>query len=167
MKAMFTVGVLLAVIAGCGPNGKSDTARPDSKALPGCETCRCSDTAGTVCDTTLDTAAATKPDTPKPPSPPVADKSIELPRLWDFGSEKCIPCQEMQRILTPMMTEYQGKVDIRIINVYEERALAQQFRIVTIPTQVFINAQGKELFRHIGVYPRDSIVAKFKEFGWD
>lgn len=87
--------------------------------------------------------------------------------MWDFGSENCIPCKEMLRILTPMMTEYQGKVDIRIINVYEDKARARQFRIVTIPTQVFISPDGTELYRHIGAYPADSITAKFREFGWE
>jgi thioredoxin 1 len=85
--------------------------------------------------------------------------------MWDFGSEKCIPCKTMLEILTPMMADYEGKVDIRIINVYEDKERTQQFRIVTIPTQVFIDAEGKELYRHVGVYPRDSIEARFSEFG--
>ena len=85
--------------------------------------------------------------------------------MWDFGSEKCIPCKTMLEILTPMTADYKEKVDIRIINVFEDKERAQQFHIVTIPTQVFIDAGGKELFRHIGVYPRDSIEAKFLEFG--
>jgi thioredoxin 1 len=134
---------------------------------------------GAVCDTTLvpdsttgaaaaDTATKPKVEKPKPKvekSAAVAEKPKDLPKMWDFGSENCIPCKEMLRILTPMMADYKDKVDIRIINVYEDKARTQQFRIVTIPTQVFIDAQGKELFRHIGVYPRDSIEARFREFG--
>jgi thioredoxin 1 len=138
-------------------------------------------TTGAVCDTTLvpdsatsaaaaDTAAKPKVEKPKPKPAPepekVAAKPKELPKMWDFGSENCIPCKEMLRILTPMMADYKDKVDIRIINVYEDKARTQQFRIVTIPTQVFIDAQGKELFRHIGVYPRDSIEARFKQYGF-
>jgi thioredoxin 1 len=64
------------------------------------------------------------------------------------------------------MTDYRGKVDVRIINVYEDKERTQQFHIVTIPTQVFIDAQGKELYRHIGVYPRDSIEARFRQYGF-
>jgi len=73
----------------------------------------------------------------------------------------------MKEILDPMSADYEGKVDIRIIDVYKEKDTAKQFKIVTIPTQVFVDRQGKELYRHIGVYPRDSIVAKFKEYGWE
>jgi len=58
-------------------------------------------------------------------------------------------------------------VDIRIINVYENREQTQQARITVIPTQIFYDPEGKELFRHVGMYPRDSIVAKFKEYGWE
>jgi hypothetical protein len=46
------------------------------------------------------------------------------------------------------------------------RSLTKQFRIVTIPTQVFIDADGKELFRHIGVYPRDSIETCFEKLSF-
>jgi thioredoxin 1 len=99
---------------------------------------------------------------PEPPSKPEA-----LPRMWDYGSEKCIPCKEMEKILTPMIDEYAGRVDIRIVNVYEEQEAAKQAGIQIIPTQVFYDTDGKELFRHVGAYPRDSIVARFKEYGWE
>ena len=115
------------------------------------------------------TPAKPKPKSePKPkPEPEPAPKPEVLPRMWDYGSKKCIPCKEMEKILTPMMTEYQGKVDIRIVNVYENRQLASEARIQVIPTQVFYAPEGAELFRHVGVYPRDSLVAKFREFGWE
>jgi thioredoxin 1 len=152
---------------GCGGGAKTPVAaKPDTMVQ-----------AGAICDTTLTpdststTAAAVPADTtpkPKPAMPgksvSVAEKPKELPRMWDFGSVSCIPCKTMKGILDPMMVDYQGKVDIRIINVYEDKERAQQFRIITIPTQVFMDAAGKELFRHIGVYPRDSIEAKFREF---
>jgi thiol-disulfide isomerase/thioredoxin len=105
-----------------------------------------------------------KPTEPKPVA--TATKQKSLPRLWDFGSEKCIPCQTMMGILNPMMQEFKDKVDIRIINVYQEQALARQYRIQVIPTQVFIDPAGKELYRHIGVFTSDSITGKFKEYGF-
>lgn len=102
------------------------------------------------------------------PKPAVGvEKSRSLPRMWDFGSEKCIPCKTMTGILTPMMSEYAGKVDVRIINIYDEKALASQYRIQIIPTQVFLDTTGKELWRHVGVLTRDSILLKFKEYGFN
>jgi thioredoxin 1 len=169
-----TTVLTLAVAPGCGGGAKAPVAAKLDTAVQ----------TGTICDTTLDTTAAAgaavapdtqqpepakkvepQPQKPKPEPEKVAEKPKGLPKMWDFGSEQCIPCKTMLEILTPMMANYKGKVDIRIINVYEETELTKQFRIVTIPTQVFIDAEGKELFRHIGVYPRDSIEAKFREFG--
>jgi thioredoxin 1 len=171
-----TTGLLLAVTMagwvlmtqpGCGGGAKTHVAaKPDTTAPT-----------GAVCATTLapdstSTAAAVAPtDTaPKPPAPDkpakVAERPKELPKMWDFGSTTCLPCKTMKEILDPMMVDYKGKVDVRIINVYEETELTKQFRIVTIPTQVFIDAEGKELFRHIGVYPRDSIETCFKKFSF-
>jgi thioredoxin 1 len=160
---------------GCGGSAKTSAAgQPDTTAQ-----------VGAVCDTTLDTTAtaggAVQPDTqkpkpvkkvepepqkPKPEPEKVAEKPKELPKMWDFGSEKCIPCKTMKEILDPMMVDYKGKVDVRIINVYEDKERTQQFRISVIPTQIFIDAEGKELFRHVGVYPRDSIEARFKQYGF-
>jgi thioredoxin 1 len=176
--------LVTAALAGCGGPRPSSAAKADTTSAANCAKCIGSDSVGAICDATLDTTAmagnVVPPDTqkakpvgkvepvtakPKPEPTEVAEKPKELPRMWDFGSEKCIPCKTMIGILTPMMDEYKGKVDIRIINVYEDKERSQQFRIVTIPTQVFIDAEGKELFRHIGVYPRDSIEAKFREFG--
>jgi len=118
-----------------------------------------------------DTVGAKTPPVPKPkpkPKPaPEPEKPKPLPRMWDYGADNCLPCIEMMRILNPLIPEYQGKVDIRIINVYQHMDLAREARIQVIPTQIFYDPEGRELFRHIGVYPRDSIVAKFKELGWE
>ena len=173
LLTVMIAGFALLLQPGCGGGTKMpEAARPADTSTQ----------VGAICDTTLDTtgtasnatqrdpqkpepAEQTAPPKPKPEPTKVAEKPKELPKMWDFGSEKCIPCKTMLEILTPMMADYEGKVDIRIINVYEETELAKKFRIVTIPTQVFIDATGRELFRHIGVYPRDSIEAKFREFG--
>jgi thioredoxin 1 len=171
-----TTGLLLAVTMagwvlmtqpGCGGGARTPVAaKPDTTAPT-----------GAVCDSTLapdstSAAAAVAPaDTAPKPKPAATDKPAkvaeqpkELPKMWDFGSTTCLPCKTMLGILTPMLTDYKGKVDVRIINVYEEKELTKQFKIVTIPTQVFIDAAGKELYRHIGVYPRDSIETCFKKF---
>ena len=108
--------------------------------------------------------AKAPPDGEKPLA--AAEKPTSLPRMWDFGSENCIPCKTMMGILNPMMSEFAGRVDVRIVNVYQDQALARQCGIQIIPTQIFMDAAGKELYRHVGVYPRDSILTKFKQFGF-
>ncbi len=178
----FMLAILVAALVGCGGSKPPAAVEADTTSAANCANCTGSDSAGAICETPLDTAAtagtAVVPETPKPPQvnqtqpkptapepAQVAEESGALPKLWDFGSNTCIPCRTMKKILDPMMADYKDRIDIRIIDVYEEKELTKQFRIVTIPTQVFIDTEGKELFRHIGVYPRDSIEAKFREFG--
>jgi thioredoxin 1 len=170
-----SAALLLALLAGCpGPEPAANPTAPDTDLAAVEEIC---ETLHPVDSDTMTAADSAVPeDQPKPepkpgpepehpPEPQPRPKS--LPRMWDYGSEKCIPCQTMKGILDPMMVEYQGRVDIRIVNVYEEQSLAQQARVQMIPTQIFYDPDGKELFRHVGVLPRDSIVAKFREFGWE
>ena len=41
----------------------------------------------------------------------------------------------------------------------------KQYGIEVIPTQIFYDATGKELFRHIGFFAKEDILAKWKELG--
>ncbi len=157
--------LLLMLLSGCPRVPKSPGNTPKgATVLTGQEKSYETSSAGdsAVVQTAPDTFSAKPKLEQQPPSKPKA-----LPRMWDYGSTNCLPCIEMEKILKPLMSEYQGKVDIRIINVYQEQQLAKQARIQVIPTQVFYDTDGKELFRHVGVYPRDSILAKFREFGWE
>ncbi len=173
MRLLFVLTAVLTMTfaPGCGGGTKAPVAaKPDTTTQ-----------VGAICDTTAVAGNVVQPDTqkpmpakkvepepqkPKPEPEKVAEKPKELPKMWDFGSTNCMPCKTMKQILDPMMVDYKGKVDIRIIIVYDDKELTQQFRIVTIPTQVFIDAEGKELYRHIGVFPRDSIEARFRQFGF-
>lgn len=96
----------------------------------------------------------------------IAAKSTKkLPRLVDLGSTTCVPCKMMASVLDNLSTGYKGKLSVEFININEDREAAQQYNIRAIPTQVFIDASGKEVFRHEGYYPKEDILAKFKELG--
>lgn len=88
-----------------------------------------------------------------------------LPTLADFGHSTCIPCKEMLPLLEELKSEYKGKANILIIDVYDNQELAYQYEIRLIPTQVFFNSQGEEVFRHEGFMDKDSIKKKMKEIG--
>jgi len=81
--------------------------------------------------------------------------------FYELGSVNCIPCRMMQPVMKEIETAYAGKVKVIFIDVLtdEGRPAMQQFGIKAIPTQVFLDAQGKEFARHVGFYPKDSIVA--------
>jgi thioredoxin 1 len=91
--------------------------------------------------------------------------SVPLPRLVDLGADKCIPCKMMAPILEELKTEYQGKLQVVFIDVGKNPDAGQKYGIRVIPTQIFYDASGKELFRHEGFFAKEDILGKWKEFG--
>jgi FKBP-type peptidyl-prolyl cis-trans isomerase 2 len=87
------------------------------------------------------------------------------PTIAEFGASTCIPCKQMKPILEKLAVEYEGKLNVVIVEVYEQRELTQQYGIMAIPTQIVFNSSGKEVTRHIGLWPREEIVAQLKKMG--
>ena len=88
-----------------------------------------------------------------------------LPRLLELGSTTCIPCKAMKPILEELKTECAGKFQVELIDVHKDEAAAEAHDVRIIPTQVFLDASGKELFRHEGFFAKEDILAKWKELG--
>ena len=87
------------------------------------------------------------------------------PKLVDLGADRCIPCKLMAPILAELTTEYAGQLDVVFIDVWKNRGAGERYGIQLIPTQIFYDATGKELFRHEGFYPKKDILAKWVELG--
>lgn len=88
-----------------------------------------------------------------------------LPKLVDLGAGKCIPCKMMAPILEELKREYEGKLDVVVIDVWENPSEAQKYGIRVIPTQIFYDANGQEFFRHEGFFSKEEILQKFKDAG--
>jgi thioredoxin 1 len=71
----------------------------------------------------------------------------------------------MAPILESLSVEYRGKASVLFIDVHEDQAAAREFRIQMIPTQIFFNAQGKEVKRHIGFIDKLEILQELKAAG--
>jgi thioredoxin 1 len=87
------------------------------------------------------------------------------PVLVDFGANSCVPCRQMRPILKEVNAEYSEKAKVLVIDVYKFQDLARQYKVQLIPTLVFFNSKGQEVFRHLGVLDKEKIVAKLKEIG--
>jgi len=88
-----------------------------------------------------------------------------MPFLVDFGANSCIPCRQMRPILKEIDKEYSGKTRVLVIDIYKNQNLAKEYKIVVIPTLVFFDSKGKEVFRQMGIMEKEKIVAKLKEIG--
>jgi thioredoxin 1 len=87
--------------------------------------------------------------------------------MIDLGAKKCIPCKMMAPIMEKMEKVYRGKAAIVFIDVWENRGQAGRFGISAIPTQIFFDPKGKEVYRHVGFMSEEAIVAQLKKMGVD
>ena len=88
-----------------------------------------------------------------------------LPRLVDLGAGKCIPCKQMAPILEELKKEYAGRMEVVFIDVWKNPDAGKAYGVEMIPTQIFYDASGTELFRHTGFFGREDILGKWKELG--
>jgi len=93
--------------------------------------------------------------------------TTKLPKLIDLGAGKCIPCKMMKPILDELKRDYANRFVTEFIDVWENPDAGKPYGIEVIPTQIFYDAMGKELFRHVGFYGKDDILGKWKELGVD
>jgi len=74
----------------------------------------------------------------------------DMVTVVDLGAKICIPCKMMVPVLDAMEKQYQGKAAIVFIDVRETPEQAAKFGIRAIPTQIFFDKAGKEVYRHEG-----------------
>lgn len=87
------------------------------------------------------------------------------PRLLELGSMRCQACLEMAKVLDALRASQGPKLQVDFIDVFEEPAAADRYKIALIPTQIFYDTAGKEIFRHQGFFSHDDILAKFRTLG--
>lgn len=93
--------------------------------------------------------------------------SKPLPRLLELGSSKCTPCKAMKPILASLEQKYQGKLRVEFIDVWEDLRAGEEYEVESIPTQIFFDSTGKEVYRHQGFFPKDEIEKRMREVGFD
>ena len=97
------------------------------------------------------------------PPPEVPVKGMVT--MVDLGAKKCIPCKMMAPILEKLEKVYAGKAAVIFFDVWEDQAPARRFGIRTIPTQIFFDKDGKEVYRHEGFLSEEEIVRRFNDMG--
>lgn len=77
----------------------------------------------------------------------------------ELGSVNCIPCKQMQPVMKSIESKYNGLVKVIFYDVWTDggKPFAAKYGIKLIPTQVFLDENGKEFFRHEGFYPEKEI----------
>ncbi|MCB2191611.1 MAG: thioredoxin family protein [Deltaproteobacteria bacterium] len=85
--------------------------------------------------------------------------------LLDLGSHQCLPCRMMEPILEELKEEYKGRAAIVFVDVWEDRGMGVKLGIRAIPTQIFYDKQGREVFRHEGFLSKANIELVLSKLG--
>jgi thioredoxin 1 len=87
------------------------------------------------------------------------------PRLLEVGSSRCMSCIEMAKVLDALRASQGAKLKVDFVDAFEQPEAVERYKVSLIPTQIFYDATGKEIFRHTGYFAHDDILAKFRELG--
>ena len=85
--------------------------------------------------------------------------------MLELGSVGCIPCEQMKPVMEKLRTNYKGKLEVLFVDVRKDRDSSRKFGVFAIPTQVFLDKNGKEFHRHMGFYGYEEIVPVLKKAG--
>lgn len=102
-------------------------------------------------------AASTLPK-PKPELPVKG-----MVTLVDLGANTCIPCKMMAPILAELEKEYKGRAAVVFVDVRQDNEAARRFGIRAIPTQIFFDKTGREVFRHEGFMEKKAIAERLNK----
>lgn len=108
------------------------------------------------------------PATPADPATP-AGPAGALPRLVDFGSKECVPCQRLAPIIAGLKRDYAGRFEVEFVdvNLLENRERVIQVGLTSIPTLVLYDASGRQIDRQVGFKSRQQILDWWKQHGYD
>jgi len=85
----------------------------------------------------------------------------------ELGSVNCTPCKMMQSVIEKVEKKYEGQVKIIFYDVWteEDAPMAEKYEIMIIPTQIFLDSNGVEYFRHEGYFPFEELEEILKQKG--
>lgn len=86
----------------------------------------------------------------------------DIPVLVDFYADWCGPCKMMSPVVDQLSNEYAGRIKVGKINVDESPNTSSQYRVMSIPTILFIK-NGEVVDQVIGAVPKKQLVDKIEK----
>ncbi|MDD5478091.1 thioredoxin family protein [Rhodoferax sp.] len=84
--------------------------------------------------------------------------SAGKPTIIEFGANNCVSCREMKPILHALLQD--TRIAVADVDILKERSYISKYQIRLMPTQVFYNARGEEIGRHMGKISAQDILAQ-------
>jgi thioredoxin len=108
--------------------------------------------AGWLCLTPVLPARAQEPTVPQ-----------ALPTLLEFDRRNCPICRGSEIVILAVKDQFPCKFVVRKLYIDEEEPWFRRYKVVIVPTQVFLNTAGQEVYRHEGVFKRVDLIRKLRE----
>lgn len=96
-------------------------------------------------------------------SQPPPGPSPARPVILEFSRKLCPICRETEQILLRLQGETENQFEVRILYIDEDIKLFRKYQVAIVPTQVFLDVAGKEVFRHESHLSREYLVKKLRE----
>ncbi|HOT07250.1 MAG TPA: thioredoxin [Methanotrichaceae archaeon] len=84
------------------------------------------------------------------------------PILMDFFAEWCGPCRMQTPTMLELEAEYEGRAEIKKVDVDKEGDVASKYNIFVVPTLV-LEKDGKELRRWMGVTSKEELIRALED----
>ncbi|ENK1242510.1 thioredoxin family protein [Clostridium sporogenes] len=89
----------------------------------------------------------------------------KMPVLLELSSPTCGPCRKMTPIIKEIKEEYKNKVDTHIVDLTKNPQFGDKYKVSVVPTQVFLDKDGKVFLRHEGMLTKDEIIDIINKMG--
>ena len=86
-----------------------------------------------------------------------------LPQVIDFNATWCGPCRMFAPTIAKMGEKYEGRITFRSVDVDENPDMAAQFGVTSIPTVVYINADGEIVDETVGLLPEEEFESRLQK----
>lgn len=89
------------------------------------------------------------------------------PTILAFGMSHCYSCLAMSKAFAEVLQAH-PEYQIYSIDSQKDRLIARDtYKLKEMPTQIFLNAEGEEVFRHTGAYKKAVLEIILKKWGFD
>lgn len=83
------------------------------------------------------------------------------PTLVELGMDSCASCKAMHKVLDELRDAHAGYLRVIDVNIMQQPEAAAQWKIRVVPTQILLDDQGQEFYRHVGFLSARAIRARF------
>jgi thioredoxin 1 len=85
------------------------------------------------------------------------------PQILEFYRPGCPDCEASERVILAVKSQYPGQFVVRKFYIGKDEFVFLRYKVALVPSQVFLDASGKEVYQHVGVFKPKELIDKLHE----